>query len=656
MIESKPLDRILFFKKYFWVIIFAGLLTACFKSVVNPVAEKCLPVETITIRRTDNIEGRNVTILYEEYAANEDELFVQIRNKNEMDNDGWNYVQGVMYESWTMLVDTPDSVPVSFETNVSPRKYLTFLVNRNGGTAEIKAGDKSLVIDCCRDQDQSDILRVYPFEKSNAIIWIRLILYLVIYALFLLIFAGSAYVIKKIRIPEIVLKPVERSDFVLCSAILFAIGTLYYKIIGIPNYLKAGDEVAYWNTTLFKDGRFSWDYLASLFKPRGYWCYIPQTVVRGLGSIVSCDPIIIWILLLSVCWSWFLIIVFPGVYECYSEKKPIKIHWMAVMIALCTVWRYMLTSVLMDGFGMITFFSFVYFLGRFAKEIKLSSAIWAGIMASVSCSFRAAHFVGIVGFLVFEILMMIRRGIRCKKYAIGILGIAAAFVIICIPQLIINMHRGNAGLLPYDDDNTYLNRSLMAWSSDYSIAHGNVAYPLLATDDQMLTLKNQHYDNDAPLTNEQVMDIYTDSPIETLMIITKKILIGFDQKTNIAFPGDGAVRWRETEGMLFSLWNYLLLFSGAFALFNDVHIRINEKLMAGLVFALLVVPETYMKIEWRYVIAGYFMIYYFFSFYFVDRLVADGKEAISVMQERNYSAKLCAFVFIYLTMSFMLLA
>ena len=96
MIESKPLDRILFFKKYFWVIIFAGLLTACFKSVVNPVAEKCLPVETITIRRTDNIEGRNVTILYEEYAANEDELFVQIRNKNEMDNDGWNYVQGVM--------------------------------------------------------------------------------------------------------------------------------------------------------------------------------------------------------------------------------------------------------------------------------------------------------------------------------------------------------------------------------------------------------------------------------------------------------------------------------------------------------------------------------------------------------------------------------
>ena len=73
----------------------------------------------------------------------------------------------------------------------------------------------------------------------------------------------------------------------------------------------------------------------------------------------------------------------------------------------------------------------------------------------------------------------------------------------------------------------------------------------LATDNQMLSMKTLHYgQNDPPLTMEQLFDIYSDSPVEALMLICKKLLIGFDQKTNINSPGDGNVPWRKTNTFL----------------------------------------------------------------------------------------------------------
>ena len=63
-----------------------------------------------------------------------------------------------------------------------------------------------------------------------------------------------------------------------------------------------------------------------------------------------------------------------------------------------------------------------------------------------------------------------------------------------------------------------------------------------------------------------------------------------------------------------------------------------------------------MKIEWRYIIAGYIALYYCFAFHFVGDAMekADGRRAI--LQESNYLAGLAIFSFLYLTCSFTLLA
>jgi magnesium-transporting ATPase (P-type) len=194
------------------------------------------------------------------------------------------------------------------------------------------------------------------------------------------------------------------------------------------------------------------------------------------------------------------------------------------------------------------------------------------------------------------------------------------------------------------------------WSSDWALANGNIAYPLLATDDQMRTMKNKSYNNETPLSLEQLLDIYMESPVETLMLIAKKLVIGFDQKTNIAHPGDGAVPWRETVGMIFSLWNYFVLFSGMYAFCKNKEIVAKEKWMAGLVFVLTVLPQTFMKIEWRYVMIGYFLIYYFFAFYFVGPLLQERKKRRTLLMQTDYLMKLSIFMFVCLTLSFLFLA
>ncbi len=328
-----------------------------------------------------------------------------------------------------------------------------------------------------------------------------------------------------------------------------------------------------------------------------------------------------------------------------------------MVIIMLTFQRMYLTSALMDTFGMLAFFAFVYFLCLTVHgKHRILYGILAGTFALITCSLRMAHLVGVIGFVVYYLVRAIVKKEKLKKVIPGMLLGVLAFLILCIPQFMINTHRNSYSLLPPNTDGILFGQSATTWSSDYAMAHGNIAYPLLATDDQMLTMKVQHYDNDVPLTRAQILDVYADSPMDTLMVILKRALIGYDQKTNIAFPGDNNVPWRETKGMLFSLGHYFLLFSGFFALAWNKSLSKHEKWVAWLMLLLLVLPETFMKIEWRYILPGYFIIYYLFTFAFVDPVLVDKEKRIALLEKTYYLILLCVFMFLYLMMSFTFLA
>ena len=173
----------------------------------------------------------------------------------------------------------------------------------------------------------------------------------------------------------------------------------------------------------------------------------------------------------------------------------------------------------------------------------------------------------------------------------------------------------------------------------------------------MLTMKNAAYNRATPLTMEQLLDTYAESPVESAMLILKKIVIGFDKKTNIAYPDPGpGVPWRDTPGILFSLWNYFVLFSALFAVTRKNTLTKEEKTLGIIIFVALVLPETFIKIEWRYLFAGYIALYYCFAFHFVGDAMEKADERRAILQESNYLAGLAIFSFLYLTCSFTLLA
>lgn len=641
------------------IVLLSVLLTACLCSVINPISEGLLPTKSVTISRVDNEPGRQVTILYEDYAENEDELFMELKEANSQNGNGWEFVQGVKSFTWTRLVDTPESNGITISSKISPRKYITFLCNRGGGIVEISIDGKITLIDTYKDQEQSDILRYYVFGDFKRIVLVKAVLYSVSFVLVFVLMCLLAHLIgKSITVPEILEKPIGKAEYLLCAGLFFGVSLILYYVIGIPNYLQAGDEMAYWITgiNIVYEKGFSLDYLSKLFSLRGYWCYIPQSLAILIGKELSFDASVVWILFLSSLWSWFVCGILPGMYRRMTGKETTRVHLIPIIVIMLTTWRMLLTSVMMDGLGMVMFFAFVFFLlGTFEEKNRILSGAAAGFCASVSCSFRAAHIIGVVGVFLYLLIECFRRK-ELRRTVAGISFFGLTFFLVCIPQLFINLRAGHIGIFPYDQDGVYYGQSVRTWSSDYAMAHGNVAYPLLATDDQMLSMKSSRYDNDSIMTMEQLFDIYADSPIESIMLIVKKLFIGFDQKTNIAFPGDGEVPWRETSGMLFSLWNYFVLLSGIYVLFRDKEVNQKEKWIAGLIFLLLVIPETFMKIEWRYVLSGYFIIYYFFSYHFVVPLFRDQQERVKLARETNYLSYLAVLMFACLTLSFMFLA
>ncbi len=103
--------------------------------------------------------------------------------------------------------------------------------------------------------------------------------------------------------------------FLLKKVMKCIIGKIGCQLLTIPNYLKVGDEAGYWKTTLFQNGKLDLDFLAAQFSPRGYWCYVPQTIAKEIGERIGIDPSILWMLMLTFSWSILIMAFFPKLYQ-----------------------------------------------------------------------------------------------------------------------------------------------------------------------------------------------------------------------------------------------------------------------------------------------------------------------------------------------------
>lgn len=646
------------------LLLLAMLVSFCMKDVVNQWADSLLPMKSLTVSAMENDGDRSVTIVYE---GNDNEFFPQLKEASGAAETGWAYVEGEPGVRWTSLTLPPQSGQVTVKVKCSPRYYVTFFENREGGVLKLSNDKETIIHDCYKDVDNTELNRLFPFQHSKVLLLIKTVVYIALFMLLSLLFFTVDWFLKSKgnaggRIAAYFRKPITAVDFFICWVGLFVLAVYIYKVVGIPNYIHMGDEGSYWEELILNNGKWDVEMLAVRFAPRGYWCYIPQSIAHYIGDALSIDSSIVWMLIPSAVISWLSVYILPGLYALIGRGgKARKLHIIPVVVLMVTIWREYLTCVATDLFGLAFLFAGVCYIMCFFKTGKWTSAVLAGTTASIAVSFRTANLPGLLAVAVYGLIATAMRrrkagALTLCRIAVGVAVGLFSFVVVCLPQLQVNLYRNHPGLLPYDHDQAYRGRSVTAWSSDYAMTNWNIAYPLEATDDQMHTMKDSAYVKEVPLNMEQLLDTYMESPLETVMLIGKKLIIGFDKKTNIAYPNPGpGVPWRETKGMLFSLWNYFVLFSGLYALFRSRTTR-KEKAISILVLVFLVLPETFMKIEWRYVFAGYMMLYYFFSYHFMNDVILSRDRRVAILENSGFLVAFVLFAVAYFTCSFTLLA
>lgn len=129
------------------------------------------------------------------------------------------------------------------------------------------------------------------------------------------------------------------------------------------------------------------------------------------------------------------------------------------------------------------------------------------------------------------------------------------------------------------------------------------------------------------LTMNQILSAFIYSPIETIIVIVKKIFLALDTRTNESYPSE---LWNLT---FFSLVNYFIIATSLFFVKNKLFTK-KEKILGILLFASAILPQTIMTVEWRYYIVLYFIVYYIFVFKFVS--LVEQKEKFSELKKEGY--------------------
>ncbi|MGI6653642.1 MAG: hypothetical protein ACOX55_05995 [Christensenellales bacterium] len=617
------------FSEALGIILLACIMAFAFYDTIFSFVESMLPEETVRIKIIANTKGetRPVTIYSD---GNINELFPLIKKQAKL-TDEWSFHEGERGKSWTSLSTSIENAELLISCPINSRKYILFECKESSGIVEVTINNGKQIINTHSNSGQTELRRVYPFADSVLEVAFRLVLYAILVLLIGVIFSVVLYKTRKnIQGIPFFTQYCTWKDTVVVWAILYLVGVFQYKIIGIPNYLQMGDEYWYWTTSFFKDGNINVSFLKSQLPVfRGWSCLFFPSMAHVIAGWLRCSPVLIWLFLPSLCLSFLTTKVFPEIAYCLTNKKPYRLEAISILFILLITWTYFLTSVETDMFSAVGFFAFVMYALQFFRTEKITKAMFAGIAGSLSCNLRSTYLFGIVAILIFLFLKNTKKKQNIKWIIIGVMCGVIFFIIVSVPQLLINLERGTFRLLPYDNASAWRGRSLLTWSSDYALTTGNVAYPIAnVTDDQMLSMKGILYEKTTELTNAQLLDVYSRSPLEAVMLIIKKLIIGFDIKTGTAYPVEQSwmMEWRNSTTMFYSLFNYVILVSGLYVFFSGSKIQKIEKQLGAIIFIILVLPQVWTKIEWRYILSGYLFIYYMFAFHFLRDIVFDKEE------------------------------
>lgn len=600
-------------------------------SFVNIFSEELLPRRTITL----TVDGSEVWLFDDQSQNNLFELSIEAsRNAGfeYRDASEWGYAGNML-----VFYGTDEGAEFSISAAEKNNLYFMFWENKNSGNISVESGNEKHTFSLFSDVTGGEMLRVYPFQNSFFGVFLKAAIYIM---LIVTVFCVLVYIYLRLKRKTVypIKIQVNRWHFFGVWLILFIYAQIQYSH-GIPNFLKFGDQSYYWSINLFApagNGNWAAELSAVMYSFRGYLCHLFPSLAQSIGGALGIDPARIYFLAPTGAVAWLTAYLYPALYLLVTKKNATILHVGVTLLVVLYFWNGTLTALLVDMVGAVAFLTGAVFVLKWIRNRKWWYLAMAGLAWSIACNYRTAYQYGIYVMLILLVAWWVIssggiktafRKIKCDKTRvfIGMFAATICFIVIALPQYQLNRVKGHTGLLPYDYPGAWVvegspsDASLLESSANQSLNIGYTGYPITVSDEQMFSIKDSTFARTEFLQLPQILEAYISSPFNSLLYVVKKLILAFDLKTNITYPDE--IQWASSAGIIFSLLNYFVLISAAYAFFANKRIGGLEKILGATLFFGLVIPQMIVHVEWRYFLASYLYLYYLFAYYFCELVI-----------------------------------
>ncbi len=592
----------------FYLIILSIVFSLFLNKEVNQIVDVLLPETIINVKSLENesIKEKKGIILLETDKR------IDFKKMNKFDGKKIEFIPVGKYDyqiNGIWIKNNKGLLKIKLKKD--PKIKLSFY-NIASDKVEITSGGHRQIINLKNDS-KGEIVDYFPFGNSKLFLIYTILSYMIFS---ILIYIGIVFFFKKkmkMLLSNKFLKKDTSWKIVFVIYTLISIYVSYKFLIGLPKSTYSekgylfGDQSYYWNMGgHLKNGDYSKLLKGASF--RGYMTFILPAISRLIGENLKINSHWLFCMINNFFIAVLLGHILPNLYNCLSGKKAKNYHVIYLFFIFSFFWKGTYYNILADMLG-VTFLLWMVLKMISKKEKK--DVVFSGIFGGIATLCRGNYvWTVIILFIVFYIHQIIKQKQYKCVYEIFLFWIGV--ILICLPQIKINYDLGHIGLFPFDEIGSYVpNEKLTTFLINETMRGSFTGYPFIRGDITAQQILKNFIPN-ARLSMNQIFSAFIYSPIETIIMVIKKIIVGLDVRTNEMYPKN------VVSLSFFSLINYFIISSSLFCI-NTIKFTKKEKRLGVLLF-LSILPQTIVHVEWRYYILLYLIIYYIFVFKFISLL------------------------------------
>ena len=603
----------------FYLVVLAILFSLFLNKEVNRLVNFIIPSTNISLKVLDT-DKQGIILL-------ETDEKVKISDAK-IDGDFEFIPKGKYGYNFNALWIKNNNKEIELEIKKLPNLKISFY-NIAAKKIEIASGKNKEVIDLEKNSE-GDIVDYFPFANSKLFliytVGVYILLSILIYIGIMIIFVKKKIISKKIDFLNSY-SPLKMFFIIYILISLYVSYKFIFNTLPKSIYINGeffGDQRYYWElgTFLFK-GQYT-EILKRSYTFRGYITFTIPAIAQMLGHYLNINSHWIFTMINNFFISILLAYIIPEIYNQLSNKKAKNYQILILFFIFSFFWKGVYYAVLFDIFGAVFL---LWMILKILKQKNKKDIFLAGIFGGIATLCRGNYVLTV---MILFLVKIVYELFKNKKISLmNIFLFWSGIILICLPQVKINYDLGHIGLFTFDKIGSYKpvpDEKVTVFLINESMRNFFLTYPMGLGDrtSQQILI---NFSQGARLNMNQILSAFIYSPIETIIVILKKIFLALDTRTNESYPKD------LRNLTFFSLVNYFIIATSLFFTKNKVFTK-KEKLLGISLFISAILPQTIMNVEWRYYIVLYLMVYYVFVFKFVS--LVEQKEKFSELKKEGY--------------------